>query len=470
MAQDVEYFGLPILHVTELCWDHVTHRNVGDVEGQQKRGPKRGKEISGKGNLLLDSIKIQSFIGGTFKICVLFRMYPKRKAFRSLRIFHFSSKTEYSIQKISPLFFPSYLLILKMAVFCGGFNASNQLGGIYGKKSPFQMAIPLHNLKCLSNGEDHTIFVYEDGTVLALGDDEDFTIGTPERTTYTNPENITSRISQEKIIFAHCGSFYSSYLTESGKIIICSLKRKEEPITYVHHNPIIFLSGGGRHPVAIDSEGKILIFKEDPSAQPDYVASFEAPIVDIVQTDAFIACIDVNGRTYGNGILNNGQETFCEIEFLKDTKIRRLAASEIHAFFITEDNNAFIFSDIYNEEIEDIRFHSIESVFVKSIEDDGTINKSEEENKIIQTFRNNILQIATGSSHALILTCDNQLYSYGYNNDGALLLGSQDHADPPMKISIDNQISYIDAGPLQSFVFVNQKPLIHPGLSYFNKL
>lgn len=354
-----------------------------------------------------------------------------------------------------------------MSLFCGGFNASNQLGCISDKKLPYKMDVPLDDLKYLANGEDHTLLIYNDGSVYALGDDEDFTIGTPNRTTYLSPEKINNIITNEKITYVHCGSFYSSYLTESGKMIICSLKQKSKPITFTPPDPIIHISGCGRSPVAINSKGHIIIFKEDPSEEVEYISTFNKPIYDIIQTDAMIACIDIDGSAYGNGILNAGNPGFAKIEALKGKKIVQISASEIHAFFITNDNNAFIFGDIYNEEMEDIKFHDLVQVFCDSIEENNP-NKKEIEQDLIKTFRNNILQVSTGCTHALILTCDGKLFSYGYNNDGALLIDKESNADLPKEIKIDGKISSVLCGPIQSFVLVNHEPFVHAGAKYFN--
>lgn len=354
-----------------------------------------------------------------------------------------------------------------MTLYCGGFNASNQLGCISDKNLPYKMDVPVDGLRCLTNGEDHSILVYNNGSVYAVGDDEDFTIGTPNRTLYLSPEKIDSIISKEKIIYAHSGSFYSSYLTESGKIIICSLKQKENPITFAPENPIIHLSGCGRSPVAIDSKGNAYIFKDDPSIEPEYISYFDKPIYDICQTDAFTACIDIDGCALGNGILNNGNHEFVKIEALKNKKIKQISACEIHAIFVTDDNNAFIFSDIYNEEMDDIGFHDLVDVFCDSIEDDDP-NKDILKDNLIKTFRNNIAQVATGCTHALILTCDQKLFCYGYNNDGALLIDKESCADLPKEIKIEGQISSILCGPLQSFVLVNHEPLAHAGAIHFN--
>ncbi|OHT00652.1 hypothetical protein TRFO_32621 [Tritrichomonas foetus] len=331
-----------------------------------------------------------------------------------------------------------------MTLFCGGFNASNQLGIVKEKVTPYMMNVSLDGLKCISNGEDHTILVYEDGTVLALGDDEEFTIGTEKRTTYISPEKIDlSNISTEKVVFAHCGSFYSAYLTESGKMIVCSAYKKDEPILIEHSNPIIHVAGGGRAPCAIDSEGGILLFQNDPSEKYEYI-KLEKQIYDITQTDAFVACVAVDGTVYGNGILNNGQPEFAQIETLKDKKVKRVVSAEIHCIFITLDNKAIIFSDIYNEEMDDIGFHEIEEI--------------------------NITQAATGGTHALFLTPEGDLYAYGYSADGALLLGKEQEADPPKKIPMPGKISWIDCGHLQSFVLVNREPFVHPGAAFFSIL
>ena len=137
-----------------------------------------------------------------------------------------------------------------------------------------------------------------------------------------------------------------------------------------------------------------------------------------------IACVDIDGCAYGNGILNKGNHEFAKIDALKGKKIRQISSSEIHAFFVTDDNNAFIFGDLYNEEMDDIKFHDIVQVFCDSIEENDP-NKKEIEQNLIKTFRNNISQISTGCTHALILTCDGKLFSYGYNNDGALLIDKE---------------------------------------------
>ena len=227
------------------------------------------------------------------------------------------------------------------------------------------------------------------------------------------------------------------------------------------------ISGCGRSPVAIDSKGNVFIFKEDPASDPDYISTFEKPIYDITQTDALTVCLDISGCTYGNGLLNGGSSDFAKIDALKEKKIRSISSAEIHAFFVTDDNNAFIFGDIYNEEIDDIKFHDIVQVFIDSIEEDEP-NKKEIEQNLIKTFRNNILQISTGCTFALILTCDGRLFSYGYNNDGALLIDKESCADIPKEIKINGKISSILCGPLQSFVLVDHEPFVHAGAKYFN--
>jgi alpha-tubulin suppressor-like RCC1 family protein len=79
-----------------------------------------------------------------------------------------------------------------------------------------------------------------------------------------------------------------------------------------------------------------------------------------------------------------------------------------------------------------------------------------------------IIQGETGLSHSLFLTDTGKVFGCGTSQDGRLFMGvNEDDCFLPKELPIQEEVSWIACGQLQSFALIGRKSLLHPGMNHF---
>lgn len=337
-----------------------------------------------------------------------------------------------------------------------GYNKHSQLGVLSnGTNSmnlpivtiPTQIPIDPNDLACISCGSSHSIFVMKNGKVLASGSDEDFQIGSENRTIYKEPTEIN--ISAEPIKWATCGDFYTCYLTASGAIIICSKKNKGEKINVTLQKPAIMVAGSDKAPAAIDCDGAVYLFDHDPLKPPiRYVLPL--PVYDISRCCDFTVAITTDGVAYGNGILNNKSEDFAPIKSLQGLVVRRVFGFSGHCAVLINDGRLMLYGDNASGQLGTIADYSFDFTFATALKD------------------NDVVHVDVGSYHTIAVCYDGSVYGFGDNTYQQLFL-NQTGVDcfTPTKAPIEGKATYVECGNFHSFLIVGAPRPEHPGMSHF---
>jgi alpha-tubulin suppressor-like RCC1 family protein len=337
----------------------------------------------------------------------------------------------------------------RMAVIAAGYNASLQLGSGHTGSPPTKLPIDTDELIWLTSGEDHTVFIFRDGTASALGDDEDYAIGTTNRMVYGSPTIID--LDSTKFRFAHSNQYYSSYVSNTGQLTICSMCRPNHPTVFKCSSPIIYVAGTPKCPVAIDETGAAHFFSED-SDRPPVKVSLAKPIYDISVTHCLALAITTDGTAYGSGILNNGDAALAPIPSLRAVQCRISFASDGHAGVVTRDGKVFVCGEGESGELGL-----------------GEAVKEVGEFQLISGLADHcIVQATTGLSHSLFLADTGKVYGCGTSRDGQLFMGTDaDNCFVPVELPIAETVAWITSGQLQSFALVGRSAFVHPGMRHF---
>ena len=335
-----------------------------------------------------------------------------------------------------------------MALVAAGYNASQQLGDGHDGSRPVKIPVSAEDLVCVTSGEDHTVFVMRDGTALALGDDEDYAIGTSDRMIYAQPTKVEfgdKKKEQPVIAWAHCGQYYSSYLTNNGELYTCCMFRPRQTAKIKRDIPFVYLSGCVASPCAVDKNGTAWLFKDDPFEPPKQI-KLPLPICEIVFGRDIAIAITSDGTAYGNGFLNNDSEEFAAIPSLSDKKCKQAFACDAHGGVVTEDGE----------------------VFVVGYGDNGLLGLGEDVTETLEftklEMQNKIVMGATGLEHTVLLDEAGQLWGCGYNRDGALFLGppsedgEKDTHFVPTQLPIDGKATFVTCGHIQTIALIGAEP------------
>ena len=344
-----------------------------------------------------------------------------------------------------------------MALICAGYNGSQQLGDGHDGSRPTKLPINVEELLCVTSGEDHTVFVMRDGSALALGDDEDYAIGTSDRMIYATPTKVefgNKKTAQPVIISAHCGPYYSSYLTNDGQLITCCMFRPRQTAKIRREVPFVYLSGGLASPCAVDRNGTAWLFKDDPFEQPTSI-KLPLPICEIVFGRDIGIAITSDGTAYGNGFLNNDSQEFAPIPSLTGKKCKQAFAYDVHGGVVTEDGE----------------------VFIVGYGDNGLLGLGEEITEATEFTKIElsvkVVMGATGLEHTVFLDESGKLWGCGYNRDGALFFGppsedgEKDNHFIPTQLPLEERVTFVTCGQMQTIALIDQKPFEHLGWKAF---
>lgn len=253
--------------------------------------------------------------------------------------------------------------------------------------------IDLEDIMCISSGLSHSV-ILKGADVFAAGDNTDFSIGSESSQIYKRFTKIN--ISEEPIIWAACGKYFTLYLTFSGKVIYCTYESEKKQINVNLTKRAVSVFGGFYGGI-IDEEGSIYILdKVNPEIAPTKF-SFSSPIVDLVCCASFTCALTNDGRVFANGKVNNDYEDFIEVPSLKGKNIEKISGWLDTCVALASDGNAFICGLNTNGEFGDLTRISNYPTFTR-------IGLSA-----------NIVDVSC-STHTLLLTDEGEIYGCGGND------------------------------------------------------
>ena len=277
--------------------------------------------------------------------------------------------------------------------------------------------------------------MYDDGVVLALGDDRNDQIGGQAKKAYLKPEKI-SVCKEGKVIQAVCGQYYTAYLVDDGHVVICGWRNGGKPLDVKFDDKIVYINAGFDAPCAIDEHGCVYVFDSDYTKEPKKYELSEK-VYDIARGQDLILALTVDGVVYGK---KSEEEKFSKVKSLENYKVKRVYASYGIAGALTQDNKVLL--------------------------------RAKEGFELVEGLKDvKIVQMDLGKLFSIFITEDGVLYGCGQNTHGQLLIGRTD--DKPVPITMGpftsrTKISYVKCGAHHSFAIVNGNQLPHLGAIAFN--
>lgn len=353
---------------------------------------------------------------------------------------------------------------LENVLICSGQNSSHQLGvpsdsassnGHEIVQMPAALSLSSKGLLSISAGLRHSVLIYDDGKVFAIGDDRNDQIGCHKQDIFEIPTEIHlfPELTDEKIIQAACGQYYTAYLTNKGSIYISGWRNpgNQYKVDVIENNEnikFVYIQAGFDAPVAIDSNGNLFIFDSYYSTKPPVKYHGEFPFYDVARGSGFIIAVDTNGSLYGSGkvIGQKGEMSDLSTHFEKISHIDNLKASRVFANYQT----AAVLDSTSNR------------VYLMNSQNKFEVCESLNDKKVVN--------LDVGSFYALFIVENGELYSLGSNLYAELMLGRTD--EKPQSLTQGPfqkpKLNYVKCGTHHSFAIVNGASLPHFGAKAFN--
>lgn len=304
-------------------------------------------------------------------------------------------------------------------VFGFGLNDYGQLKLPLSTYSSPTLIPGLPQIKQVSAGGHHTLFLTEDGKVYAYGSNGYGQIG--------NGSGLISNLPKIKQVSA--GALFSMALAEDGTVY----------------------AFGGNY------AGQLGIGNYDGSSIPQAVAGL--PKAKQIATGADHALVlTEDGEVYGFGSNNHGQlglgYTYDQPTPQKNTslpKIKQIAAGTYHSLALSEDGKIYAFGNNLSGQL-------------------GLGNKLNQAVPQEITGLPVIKQVSGGLAHSLVVSEDGEVYGFGRNDYGQLGLGNTTEQLLPVKNPFLSNIKTASVGENYSLVLTEAGKVYSFGVNSYGKL
>lgn len=235
-----------------------------------------------------------------------------------------------TVVKVASSLKQSFLLTKEGSIFTAGANDSNELGRS-GKRSVFQRLDALEGFKIIDMaiGDGYSILVASDGRCISWGKNESgqLGLGEGERQCVVKPKPVS--VLREGVLQVSCGLAHTVVLTKSCNVYSFGANRKGQlgdgqvassalprMIPQLHHRPVVKISCGAEHTLALTVGGNVYSWGDNSSGQlgqgdiktrlrPELIRSLRAARASHISCGkAHTAVISVSGLLFMFG--NNG--------------------------------------------------------------------------------------------------------------------------------------------------------------------
>lgn len=344
-----------------------------------------------------------------------------------------------------------------MAVVSAGSDNGSRLGRGGDPDYPAPIDIDTNGIICLGVGWRHNIILYEDGSAVGWGNNEDNQLGIPcNETLKPLPLKV---FEQYKLNWVHCGDKITVVLTDNGDVYALGSSYGAVPVRLHTSSSAIYCTCGVGMVYALDSNGDIFVCSS--SSGNGILYHLPEPVCDIAAGGSFCLAVTINGKAYARGNdaacgCGNSQpgDVFLPIPSLAGISVSRVFAYCKHSVVLSRDGR----------------------VFVCGTNKEGRIGLGEiQTQKTFQqlNFFDNlrVTEVGCGDSHTVFVTEDGDVYGCGVSDDGRTFTGKAQTVETPKKsLQLGGRASFVRCGCFHSVVLVDIKRPVHPGLLFFGLL
>lgn len=309
----------------------------------------------------------------------------------------------------------------------------------------YNKQLPNSRVIAVAAGAVHSLFLNQDGKVFACGNGLCGQLGNGKKMKYQKPTEI---LGLDSIVQIAAGAAHSLFLTQEGKVFSCGngdygrfpgnendyLTPKEIP----NLNNIVQIAAGHSHSLFLTQDGKVFSRGSGLCGQLEYGESIEyqkpteilslPKIVQIAAGELHTLFLTQDGKVFLCGLGHFGGLGFGYFDtptlIPNLSKIVQIAAGVGHSLFLAGDGTVFSCGDNTYGQLGH-----------------GNTNPSFEPKLVKITGLPNIVKIASGYIHTLLLAENGKVFSCGSGLNGKLGLGNtEDYLAPTIIPGLSNVV------------------------------
>ena len=376
------------------------------------------------------------------------------------------------------------MLTEKGEIYTSGINTNGEAGILsYGTRVTYGKASNMNNIIDIAAGKNHVIALRSDGTVYAVGSNLNGQLGVGSKN--ITKVNEYQKLGLNNIAYIEAEENSAAGITVDGEAYVWGSNQygqlgtndKEEktsPELLTDINNIKEISLGKNHSTIRDGEGKIYATGSNVYGQHGDGANTNKTrytkvetiedIIDISSGETYTVVLKKTGQVYGYGDYNHGaigkasktksnypilvgnEQSTINVEeiVVRVGESKSITSNAKYAFNLiyigTNNSSIFTYESLNNNkatinEQGMIQGQEIGTTWVKATEKDTGI-----ENiaivRVIDSNSNVAPKVEGGEDYAITLKADGTIWSYGYNGDGQLGLGTKNSSNIPVQSNI----------------------------------
>jgi alpha-tubulin suppressor-like RCC1 family protein len=339
-----------------------------------------------------------------------------------------------TVTKISAEWEHSLFLKSNGSLWATGYNYFGQLGdGTYGgtyAMTNFPEQIVASNVTAIAAGYDHSLFLKSDGSLWAMGDNQDGELGDNTTDSGNYNTNRPERIVASGVTAVAAGQYFSLFLKSNGSLWGMGLNQYGQLGNGTYNtatSPVQILAGnvtaiaaGWYHSLFLKSDGSLwaMGFNHYGQLGDGTYNNTNAPEMIVASNVTAIAggywhslFLKNDGSLWAMGENGNGQlgdgtgYNTNRPEMILSSNVTAIAAGYEHSLFLKSDGSLWAMGFNYYGQLGDGTFSFTRPYGAFAPE---------------QILSSNVTAIAAGQYHSLLLKSDGSLWGMGYDSDGEL--------------------------------------------------
>lgn len=328
-----------------------------------------------------------------------------------------------------------------MPYSCGN-NGDGALGdGTTISRNTLVQVSSIGNVKAVSAGESHSLFLHKDSTVSGSGYDFYSPLGSPPQNYVLFPQTINGL---KKVTAVSAGGNFSLFLNSDSTVSGCGFNSDGQlgvgnysnvnyPLTIPNFSNVIKISAGRGHSLFLKNNGTVWASGSNSFGElgvDSSTAKINVPmqvpdltnVIDISAGGDFSLFLRSDGTVWvcgdnTNGQLGLGLNSFNAplTQITAIANITAIAAGESHSLFLKSDG----------------------SVYGAGKNNYGTLGDgtyTDKSTPVQSSGLSDIVGISAGYYHSLFLANSGRIYSSGYNINGELGLGNTNNTNIPLLV------------------------------------